>query len=59
MVFEGKQIEGSVYMRDKFSRGNRFEGPALVCEFSATTVVPPGWECRVDEWGNLVLKNSG
>ena len=59
MVFEGKQVEGSVYMRDKFSRGNRFRGPALVCEFSATTVVPPGWECRVDEWGNLVLKNLG
>ena len=33
--------------------------PALVCEFSATTVVPPGWECRVDDWGNLVLKNAG
>ena len=59
MVFGGKQVEGSAYARDAFSRGNRFRGPALVCEFSATTVVPPGWECRVDEWGNLVLKNLG
>ncbi len=59
MIFDGREVEGSVYMRDEFSRGNRFKGPALVCEFSATTVVPPGWECRVDEWGNLVLKNLG
>ncbi len=57
MVFAGKRIKGSVYARNRFSRGNRFKGPALVCEFSATTVVPPGWECRVDERGNLVLKN--
>ena len=59
MIFDGREVEGSAYARDEFSRGNRFEGPALVCEFSATTVVPPGWECRVDEWGNLVLKNLG
>ena len=57
MIFAGREVEGSVYARDMFSRGNRFKGPALVCEFSATTVVSPGWECRVDDWGNLVLKN--
>ena len=59
MVFAGEQIEGSVYAREKFCRGNHFKGPALVCEFSATTVIPPDWECRVDDWGNLVLKDSG
>ena len=57
MIFAGREVEGSVYARDMFSRGNRFKGPALVCEFSATTVVSPGWGCRVDDWGNLVLKN--
>ena len=57
MIFAGREVEGSVYARDMFSRGNRFKGPALVCEFSATTVVSPGWECRVDDWGNLILKN--
>ena len=57
MTFAGREVEGSVYARDMFSRGNRFKGPALVCEFSATTVVSPGWECRVDDWGNLILKN--
>ena len=59
MVFGGREVEGAVYEREALPRGSRFRGPALACEFSATTVVPPGWECRVDDWGNLVLKNPG
>ncbi len=58
VVFGGKRVEGCVYAREALSRGHRFTGPALVCEFSATTVVPPGWECRVDAWGNLILENT-
>ena len=59
MVFGGREVEGAVYEREALPRGSRFRGPALACEFSATTVVPPGWECRVDDWGNLVLNNPG
>ncbi len=35
--------------------GYRFAGPAIVTEYSATTVVPPGWRARVDAFENLVL----
>lgn len=59
MVFGGKEVRGSVYAREMLPRGSRFEGPALACEFSATTVIPPGWKCRVDDRGSLVLKNPG
>ncbi len=59
MVFDGSEVDGSVYARDMLFPGNRFRGPALACEFSATTVVSPGWECRVDDWGNLILRNAG
>lgn len=58
IIFGGKGIESSVYARDMLPRGSRFRGPALVCEFSATTVVSPAWECRVDDWGNLILKDA-
>lgn len=44
-----------VYERAKLRAGHRFKGPAIVTEYSATTVVPPGWRARVDAYGNLVL----
>jgi N-methylhydantoinase A len=30
-------------------------GPALVTQEDSTTLVPPGWEARVDEGFNLLL----
>ena len=32
-------------------------GPAVVLQMDATTVVPPGWEARVDDHGNLVISH--
>ena len=32
-----------------------FTGPAVIEEETATTVLPPGWQGRVDDLGNLVL----
>ena len=31
------------------------EGPAVVLQMDATTVIPPGWEAKVDDYGNLVI----
>ena len=30
-------------------------GPAVIVEYSATTVVPPDFACKVDEHLNLVI----
>jgi N-methylhydantoinase A len=58
MIFDGKKVKGSLYERDLLLAGDRFRGPAIVTEFSATTVIPPSAACRVDEWGNLILDVS-
>lgn len=44
-----------LYDRDRVCPGMRFDGPALVVEYSSTTVVPPGFQWRMDLQGNLVL----
>jgi len=44
-----------LYRRDRLSPGVRLNGPAVLAEYSSTTVVPPGFQCRVDSEGNLVL----
>jgi N-methylhydantoinase A len=36
--------------------GHRFEGPAIVHEYSATTVIPPACTARVDEYSNMVIE---
>jgi len=48
----------SVYRRHDLPVGRRVRGPTIVCEYSATTLVPPGWWCRVDRVGGLVLEAS-
>jgi N-methylhydantoinase A len=57
-VFAGHGRPTPVYNRAKLRAGCRFAGPAIVTEYSATTVVPPGWRARVDTLQNLVLTRS-
>jgi N-methylhydantoinase A len=42
--------------RAQLHAGDRFPGPAVVTELSATTFVPSGWSVAVDSFGNLILK---
>jgi len=43
------------YARTSLRTGNRFAGPAIVTDYSSTTVVPPGWQVEVDAHENLLL----
>ena len=53
--FEGRWRTTPVFSRDRLPPGVRFWGPAVVVEYSSTTVVPPDFACAVDEYLNLVL----
>ncbi len=44
-----------LYHRDRLPSGVKFAGPAVIVEYSSTTVVPPDFICHVDEYLNLVL----
>jgi N-methylhydantoinase A len=56
VVFDGVTRGTAVYRRDDLRPGRRVPGPAIVCEYSATTAVPPGWRLRVDRVGGLLLE---
>jgi N-methylhydantoinase A len=58
-IFAGKAIRTPVYDRAKLGAGHLLRGPAIVTEYSATTVLPPGWQARVDSFGNLILTPAG
>ena len=55
VAFGGKFRPTPIYVREMLRTGNRVAGPAIIAEYSATTVVPPGWNARVDEYENLTV----
>ena len=55
VLFRGRAHAAPVYVRERLRPGNRFGGPAIVSEYSATTVVPPGWQALVDQFDALIL----
>jgi len=57
--FSGRAFDTPVYDRSKLRAGNRFRGPAIIMEYSATSVLPPGWLARVDSHESLVLSREG
>jgi N-methylhydantoinase A len=48
--------EVSVYQRSELGCDQEIAGPALVVEQTSTTLLAPGWVCRVDAYGNLLLQ---
>ena len=45
--------------RGKLLRGNVIDGPAIIEEHDASTLVHPGWTATVDQHANLVLRPLG
>ncbi|WP_263381425.1 hydantoinase/oxoprolinase family protein [Granulicella arctica] len=48
--------KSNVYARDLLIPGDIFSGPALITEYSSTTVLPPSCLARVDEYANLIIE---
>jgi N-methylhydantoinase A len=46
-----------VYARDDLASGSTLRGPAIVTEYSSTTLIPPSWLAVVDPWRNLVIRD--
>jgi N-methylhydantoinase A len=57
VLFGGRTWTTAIHRRDDLPVGHAFAGPAVICEYSATTMLPPGWRARVDRLGGLVLED--
>jgi N-methylhydantoinase A len=54
-VFAGRAYDTPVFRRDTLGAGTMLRGPAIIEQLDATTVVWPGQELRVDQYGQLQL----
>ena len=57
--FAGVRRDCPVWERDRLPEQAEIEGPAIVEEFGATTVVRPGWRGVLDAQGHLRLAREG
>jgi len=55
VLFESKKRETRIYSRDDLQPGKKYSGPAIITEYSATTVIPPGKSFHLDRAGNLIV----
>ncbi|WP_146430900.1 hydantoinase B/oxoprolinase family protein [Blastopirellula retiformator] len=56
--FAGKDWSTPTYQREQLATGAVIEGPALVAERLATTVIDPGWSAEVWSGGELIVRRS-
>jgi N-methylhydantoinase A len=55
VLFEGKKLATAIYNRDALKPAQTYRGPAIITEYSATTVIPPGKRFRLDPASNLIV----
>ncbi|MFP4668220.1 MAG: hydantoinase/oxoprolinase family protein [Desulfobacterales bacterium] len=55
VIFDADEVETAIIDRDRIGPGNIIPGPAVVVEYSSTTVVPEEAEARVDAYENLII----
>ena len=51
-------VDTKVYDRDKLAGSVSIDGPAIIEEQSASTVIYPGQTLTVDKYGNLIIKTE-
>ncbi len=56
LFVEGAWRDAPLYERERMVAGDTIDGPAIIAEANATTVIEPGWRARATTDGNLVLE---
>ena len=57
-VLDGKRQTATLIDREQLHNTDSFAGPAVISEYSATTLVPAGWQAQVDAYGQILLTKS-
>jgi len=55
VLFGGKKLKTKIHSRDNLHPDKKYSGPAIITEYSATTVIPPGKRFHLDRAGNLII----
>jgi N-methylhydantoinase A len=56
VYFAGRRHKAQILPRNLVRPGKRYRGPAIITEYSATTVVPPGFKFMADKADSLLVE---
>ncbi|MFN8937512.1 MAG: hydantoinase B/oxoprolinase family protein [Pseudomonadota bacterium] len=54
----GRWLEAGLFVRERLAPGSVVDGPAVIAEDNATTVVEPGWQARLTAAGPIELQRA-
>jgi N-methylhydantoinase A len=55
VLFDTTKFLTKIYARDELQLGETYRGPAIITEYSATTVIPPKRHFHLDSASNLIV----
>jgi N-methylhydantoinase A len=58
VLFDSKKQKTKIYAREELIPNRTYRGPAIITEYSATTVVPPGNGFHIDDANNLIISTQ-
>ena len=53
--FDGTKLKTKIYSREELQPRKKYSGPAIITEYSATTVIPPRKRFEIDRAANLIV----
>ncbi len=59
VYFAGELLPTPYYLRNLLGAGNIIKGPAIIMEYSSTTLVTAGFEAQIDPCDNIVIEKTG
>ncbi|MFO1190237.1 MAG: hydantoinase/oxoprolinase family protein [Alphaproteobacteria bacterium] len=59
MMFGSTWYDAAIWERDDMRQTTVVAGPARIDQADTTTVVPPGWVARLDQFGNIDIHKEG
>ena len=55
VIFNQKLHKTNVFNRQKIETNKKFNGPAIIQESTATTIIPPNYNILKDDFGNIII----
>ena len=58
VTIDGARCAARIVHRENLGRSDIVTGPAIILEAGSTTLVPPGWSARQEQFGTLIIRKA-